>query len=137
MPNENGKTLAGLVAETKDELKEFIQTRVDILRAEMKDKVSAWKVALPGIAIALVLGVTGWFVLTACLVAAIAVAFAGSPWAYTFALLIVGAAYVLLAAAMAAFAIRGLRQTGVAPKRTLRILKEDRVWLSSEARYQL
>ncbi len=137
MPNENGKTLAGLVAETKDEVKEFVQTRLEMLRAEMKDKIAAWKLALPAIVAALVLGTTGWLVLTACLISAIAVAFEGSPWAYTWALLIVGGAYVFLAAIMATFAVRGLRQTGVAPKRTLRILKEDRVWLSSEARYQV
>ncbi len=137
MPNENGKTLAGLVAETKDELKEFIQTRVEMLRSEMKDKIAAWKVALPAIVIALVLGITGWLVLTACVISAIAVAFLGSPWAYTWAFLIVGAAYVLLAAIIATFMVRSLRQTGMAPKRTLRVLKEDRVWLSNEARYQL
>ncbi len=136
MANENGKTLAGLFAETKDELKEFVRTRIDMLRAEMKDKVSVWKVALPVIGIALLLGLTGWFVLTVTLITAIAQAFYGSPWAYTFATLIVGVAYVLCAAICATFAIRGLKEQGVAPRRTIRVLKEDRAWLATEARSQ-
>ncbi len=137
MPNENGRTLAALFAETKDELKDFVQTRIEMLRAEMRDKISAWKMALPLIVIGLVFAVTGWFVLTACLIAAIAVAFYGSPWAYTFATLIVGVAYLLIATITATFAIRGLRESGVAPKRTMRVLKEDRAWLASEARSQI
>lgn len=137
MPNENGRTLAALIAETKDELKEFAQTRLDMLRSEMKDKVSAWKVAMPLIIIGLVLAITGWFVLTACLISAIAVGFYGSPWAWTFALLIVGIAYMLAAVVAVTFAMRGLKEQGVAPKRTIRVLKEDRAWLSSEARSQI
>ncbi len=137
MPNENGKTLAGLFAATKDELKDFVQTRIAMLKSEMKDKVAAWKVALPLILIALVFAVTGWLVLTACLIAAIAVAFYGSPWAYTFATLIVGVAYVLIATLTASFALRGLRESGLAPKRTLRVLKADQAWLASEARSQV
>ncbi len=137
MPNENGKTLAGLFAETKDELKDFVQTRMEMLKSEMKDKISAWKVALPLLVVALVFAVTGWLVLTACLIAVIAVAFYGSPWAYTFSTLIVGVGYVLIATITATFALRGLRETGMAPKRTMRILKEDRAWLASEARSQI
>jgi hypothetical protein len=135
--NENGRTLAGLFAETKEELKNFAETRIAMLKAEMRDKVAALKVALPLIAVALLLGVTGWLVLTACLIAAVAVAFYGSPWAYTFATLIVGLAYVIIAAATGMFAYRGLKEQGVAPQRTLRVLKEDRAWLSSEVRSQI
>ena len=62
-------------------------------------------------AVALLLGVTGWLVLTACLIAAVAVAFYGSPWAYTFATLIVGLAYVIIAAATGMFGVRALRNS--------------------------
>ncbi len=129
--------MAGVINETKEELKEFVQTRLDMLRAEMRDKLAAWKVALPLIVVALVLGITGWFVLTACLIAAIAVAFHGSAWAYTFSTLIVGIAYVLMGAMCATFALRGLKEQGVAPKRTIRVLQEDRAWLAAEARTQV
>ncbi len=137
MANENGKTLAGLFAETKEELREFAVTRIEMLKAEMRDKVSAWKVALPLIAVALVLAVTGWLVLTACLVLAIANAFYGSPWAWVWGTLIVGVAYVLCGTVAGTFAYRGMKEQGVAPKRTIRVLKEDRAWLTSEARSQI
>ncbi len=137
MPNENGRTLASLFAETKEELKEFVITRLDMLKAEMRDKISAWKMALPMLVVALLLGLTGWVVLTACLILAIANAFYGSEWAYVWSTLIVGVAWILFAAVSATFAVRGLKQEGVAPKRTIRVLQEDRAWLSMEARQQV
>jgi uncharacterized membrane protein YqjE len=132
--NENGRTLAGVISELKGELKEFVQTRIAMLQSELKDKVDSWKVALPMIAVALVLGITAWLVLTAALIAVIAVAFYPSPFAYFFALLIVGVAYALIGALCAAFGWHELKQQGIVPHRTIRVLKEDRAWLQTEAR---
>jgi cytochrome c biogenesis protein CcdA len=135
--NENGRSLAGVVSELKDELKDFASTRFEMLRSEMKDKVSSFKVAIALIAVALVLGLTAWFVLTAALISIIAVAFYPSNFAYFFAFIIVGVAYLLGAAVMGSFAIREMKRRGVMPERTIRILKQDQVWLQSEARQQV
>lgn len=135
--NENGRTLAGVIAELKDELKDFAQTRVEMLRSELRDKVKAWKTALPLIVIALVLMGTAWFVLTAALIAIIAAAFIPSPYAYFFALLIVGVVYLLAGAIGATFAIRELKEQGVVPHRTVQMLKDDKIWLQTEARSQV
>lgn len=137
MVNENGRSLAGVVSELKDELKDFASTRFEMLRSEMKDKVSSFKVAIALIAVALVLGLTAWFVLTAALISIIAVAFYPSNFAYFFAFIIVGVAYLLGAAVMGSFAVREMRRRGVMPERTIRILKQDQVWLQSEARQQV
>lgn len=137
MVNENGRSLAGVVSELKDELKDFASTRFEMLRSEMKDKVSSFKVAIALIAVALVLGLTAWFVLTAALISIIAVAFYPSNFAYFFAFIIVGVAYLLGAAVMGSFAIREMKRRGVMPERTIRILKQDQVWLQSEARQQV
>ncbi|MFB3917944.1 MAG: phage holin family protein [Terriglobales bacterium] len=137
MPNENGRTLAGVVAELRDQLKEFVATRISMLRSELKDKASAWKIALPLIVVALVLFGTAWLVLTGALIAIIAAAFAPSPFAPFFALIIVGVAYALLGVICASFGIREFRESGVIPHRTLRVLKEDQIWLQTEARTQI
>ena len=137
MANENGRNLAALFTETKEELKEFAVTRIDMLKSEMRDKLAAWKMALPMLIAALLLGLTAWLVLTACLILAIANAFYGSAWAYVWSTIIVGGAYVLCAAVAATFALRGLKEEGIAPKRTLRVLQADRAWLSTEARSQI
>lgn len=135
--NENGRTLAGVIAELKDELREFVQVRFDMLRAELRDKVKTWRMALPLILTALVLLATAWLVLTAALVAVIAAAFYPSRLAYFFALAIVGVAYTLGGGIGAAFALRGLKAQGLMPRRTAKVLNDDKIWLQTEARSQI
>lgn len=133
----NERSVAGVLAEIKDEIKEFLQTRFDMLKSEMKDKMSAWKTAVPLIAVGLVFIATAWFVLTAALISIVALAFYPNRFANFLALLIVGVAYLLIGAISATFAIRELRQSGLKPERTIRMLKEDQVWLQTEARQQV
>ena len=131
--NETGRTLAAVVHELKDEIKEFIQTRISMLKAELRDKLEAWKVSLPLVIVAVVLMGTAWLVLTAALVAIIAVAFRPSPFAAFYALAIVGVVYLVGGAFCAAFALAEMRKNGIVPERTLKILKEDGLWLRTEA----
>lgn len=132
--NENGRTLAGVVNELKTELKEFLQTRIDMARSELRDKLKAWRIALPLMVVAALLLITAWLVLTACLVCLVAMAFYPNPWAYVFATLILGALCLLGGGFCAMAAVRGFREQGVMPQRTLQVLKEDKVWLQKEAK---
>jgi uncharacterized membrane protein YqjE len=131
---DNMRSVATVVAELKQELKEFVQTRIQILRCEWKEKLQAWKLALPLVVVGLVLLATCWLVLTAALVAIIAAAFYPSPLAYFFALVVVGVSYAVGGAICAAFAVYQMREQGILPQRTLKVLKEDAAWLQSEAR---
>jgi uncharacterized membrane protein YqjE len=135
--NGNERSLAAVVSELKDELKEFVTIRVQMFKSEMKDKVSSLKMAAILIAGGLFLGITAWFVLTAALISIIAVAFLPSPYAYFLAFAIVGIVYLLVGTILASFALRELRQRGLMPERTIRVLKQDQVWLQSEARQQV
>ncbi len=134
---ENGRSLAGVVAELKDELKEFMATRLAMLRSEMKDKLSVLKTALPLFIIGAVLAGTAWLLITGAIVAAIYVAFAGNPFAAAIALVILGVGYALLGGICVIFAWRALSEHGMVPKRTLRVLKDDQIWIRNEARVQL
>ena len=133
----NGRTLAGVVAELKDELKEFVNTRLAMLKSELKDKADAWKMALPTIVFGLLMLATCWLLLTGALVAASYVAFMGNPFAAAIALVIVGVFYAIAGGVAALFAIRSLRESGIVPKRTMRVLKEDQLWIANEAKVQL
>ena len=133
----NGRTLAGVVAELKDELKEFVNTRLAMLRSELKDKLSAWKTALPMIIVGLVMLGTCWLLFTGAIVAAIYVAFEGNPFAAAIALLILAVAYALAGGIAVIFAVRELREQGIVPNRTMRVLKDDQVWIANQARVQL
>jgi uncharacterized membrane protein YqjE len=135
--NENGRSLAGVISELKNELKEFIRTRISMFVSEMRDKVAALKVAAPLIIGGLVLAGTAWFILTAALIQIIAVAFYPSQYAVFFSLIIVGVAYLLAGVVMVSFAIRELKDRGIMPVRTMKVLKEDQVWLQTEAKQQI
>ena len=134
---ENGRNLAGVVADLKEESKEFVSTRLAMLRSEMNNKLSVWKTAAPMIVIGALLLATAWLLLTGAIVAAIYVAFEGNPWAAALVLIIVCVGYAILGGITVLFGIRSLRETGVAPTRTLRVLKDDQIWISNEARAQL
>lgn len=126
-----------MVADLKEEFKEFVSTRVAMARSEMSEKVAAYKRALPMMVIGGVLLLTAWLLLTAAIVSAIYVAFAGNPWAAFLAFVITCVAYAVFGGLAVLFGIRSLSEAGVAPKRTLKVLKDDQIWISNEARAQL
>jgi uncharacterized membrane protein YqjE len=130
------RSVVSVLAEIKDEVKEFVRTRISMLQSEMKDNLSALKMAVPMIGAALLFGMTAWFLLTAALVAIIGNAFLPNGLAYFFALIIVGVAYLLIGAILGSFAFRELKKRGFKPERTIKVLKEDQVWFQTEARQQ-
>src|ERR671925_296117 len=90
---KNGRPLGAIISEIKAEITEFAQTRYQILLAEMKEKVTAWKSAMPLLAIALLLAVVAFLLLTGAMVVVIAAAI-GIAWA----LLVVGLGYLIIGA---------------------------------------
>lgn len=127
------RSLGEVAAEIKQELQDFIKTRVELLRSELQGKARQLKMALPLLAVGALLAAVALVVLTFALVAAISLAFEGmrSPWAL--AALIVGGAYLLLGGLAAFVGWRELRTLGRTPERTARVLREDQAWLRREA----
>jgi len=128
------KSLATLLAETREELKEFVVTRVGILKAEIEEKIRTWKYVVPIMLIAAALLWAGFMTLTFALVALLHGLFMPSPFAWLWGALIVGGVYLVLAIAIGWFAYSELSAQGIAPTRTLKVLKQDQVWLQNEAR---
>jgi uncharacterized membrane protein YqjE len=126
---ENERSLQGTLQEIKNELKEFIQTRFEIFKKEMQDKISAYKSALPMAAAGLLLVATAWFLITGAIVAAIALAL-GWPLAF----LITGFGYFLLGAIVGWLAYKEVTSQSMKPERTLQVLKQDQVWMEQEAK---
>jgi uncharacterized membrane protein YqjE len=134
----NGKSLAAVVAELKNDVAQFLQTRYQMLVAEMKEKAQNWKVALLWILAAVLLTGVAFLLLTGAAVFLIAIA-VGVGWSLLivgvgWSLLIVGVAYLILASISAWVVYGELKKQGIAPARTLHVLQEDKVWLQKEAR---
>lgn len=131
----NERSLAELISEIKEGVKEFVQTRVSMFVAEMREKVNNSKNGAIFAGIALMLGWAGFLLLSVALAALVAVAFWGSPYAWFFGFLIIGLLWTIMAAMLALAAVRQFRD--VTPKRTIQVLKEDKIWLQHEARNQI
>lgn len=128
------KSLGAVLTETKAEIKEFIATRMQLFRSEVAEKLRTWKYSVPLMLLAAVILLAGCMTLTFALVAVIHVWFLPSPYSWFFAALIVTAIYLIVGGGVGWFTYTELVAAGVAPKRTLQVLKQDQVWLQNETR---
>lgn len=135
--NFNGRSLSGVINEVKDELKEFLQTRITMLKAELGEKMRTFKSALPMIITAALFLWTAFLMLTLCLVGLVSVAFYGDPFRWFFSFLIIGVLYCIMGGMAAVFGLKELRRAGITPKKTIKVLREDQIWLQHEARTQV
>jgi uncharacterized membrane protein YqjE len=133
----NGRTLADVVATMKEEAKEFVQTRVQLLKIELQQKAGVLKVAALLAAIAIALLSTAYLLLTLALAALVAVALAHNPYHWVFGFLTIAILWSLGGGLAAYFAKREFELRGVLPRRTIEVLRADKLWLQNEARNQL
>lgn len=120
-----------------DEFRAFIETRIAMLRAEMREKLANLKFAAPLLVVGALFGVSAWLLWTGALVAIINVAFRGDVYGPFYALVCVGALYTIVAACAFWMASGRISRKGIMPERTINVLKEDKVWLQQESRTQL
>lgn len=127
------KPLREVIDEIKVEAKEFVSTRVAMFKAELNEKFTRIKSSIPMLATAAVFGLGAFFALTFGLVAAVAAAIDNDfRWA-------IGAGaifllYALIGGVVGWMGYKELTTEGLAPQRTLRVLKQDQVWIQNEAR---
>lgn len=127
---EDKNNLASLVAEIKNELVEFAQTRVLLLVSELREKLGTSKKAAAFAGTALIFGGLGFLLLTLAAVGLVAVAFWGSPFAFFWGFLIIGIFYAMLAGIAGIAAYYALR--GLPPSKTIKVLHDDKDWLQSK-----
>jgi VIT1/CCC1 family predicted Fe2+/Mn2+ transporter len=137
MNNTYTKSPVEILTDLKMELLDFVNTRVAMLQSEMKEKIRTLKLATPALIVGLVLVTTAWFLLTGCLVAVVAMAFAPNPWAYPISFIIVGLTYLIFGGIAAIAAWKRMMGSGLAPWRTIHVLQQDKVWIAAEGKAQL
>ena len=128
------KSIATILSETKDELKQFVTTRVNMLKAEMDEKISRLKAVIPLAVVAALFLVSGWMVFTFALIALLHALFLPSTYAWLWAGLIVTAVYLLIGGIAGWLAYSEIKATSLTPTRTLKVLQQDQVWIQNEAR---
>ena len=133
----NGRNLADLLAEIKNEIRDFLQTRIAMLKTELREKSKNLKTAMVLAVSGLLLLTTAYFLFTLALVGLILAAFPASVYRWFFAFLAVALLWTIIGAIAAYFAKRELELRGILPKRTIEVLRGDKVWVQTEVKNQI
>ena len=135
--NPHERSLAAILGEMKQELKEFVETRVAMVKSEFHDKLAHWKVAAPLAGAGVLFLSTAYLLITLALVALAAVFIGETPYRWFFALLAVGALWAVLGGVFLYIAKREFKLSRLMPQKTVEVLKGDKLWLQQEARNQI
>jgi uncharacterized membrane protein YqjE len=133
----NGRSLAAIVGELKKELKEFVQLRIEMFKTEVREKLQTLKVAAPLAGLGALFLVTAYLLFTVALVGLVAAFFKDNTYRWFFAFASVAVLWTLVGGIAAYFAKREFELKSLMPKRTIEVLKEDKMWIQAEARNQL
>jgi uncharacterized membrane protein YqjE len=133
----NGRSLGAIIAEMRQELKEFAQTRIEMFKAELQEKIKTLKIAIPLAALGALLLGTAYFLLTMAVVGLTVAFFHANPYRWFFAFAIVAGLWSILGGIAAYFAKREFELKGLIPERTIEVLKGDKIWIQAEAKNQL
>jgi Putative Actinobacterial Holin-X, holin superfamily III len=131
------RTLAGMVSEVLDELKDFARTRVEMMRSDVRETFQAASRWLPLGILACVLLITAYLLFTAAVVALVSVAFVTNPYRWFLSCLAVALVWSAAGGIFAYLAWTQFRAHGMLLKKTLDVLKADKVWLQNEARSRI
>ncbi|MEO6119659.1 MAG: phage holin family protein [Terriglobales bacterium] len=130
---QDAKSLQKVLYEIKDELRDFISTRMELLRAELVDKWEGWKAAVPLMAAGAVLLLAAFFAFTFGLIA-VAATLIGGEYRWALGAGAVVLLYGVIGGVLAWMGSKQLKAEGVVPDRTLKVLKQDQLWIKNEAR---
>ncbi len=134
---QNGRTIAAILADTRDELKQFIETRIALLRTELREKFAKIKRAAPLAAAAVLLLGTAYMLFTLALVGLVLALLPANPFRWCLAFLAVAVLWSILGIIAVSLAKRRLALKELMPNRTIGVLKSDGVWIQSEVKNQI
>lgn len=126
------RNISEVLHEMKDEATQFVQTRIALLKGELQEKLPTLTTAAILTAAGALLLATAYLLLTLALVALAAIVFNDSDYRWVFAFLSVGFLWSLTGGVALFSAKRKFAVKGLMPRRTVEVLKGDKIWLESE-----
>ena len=133
----NERNISDVLTDIKTELKDFVQTRIAMFKAELREKVKTIKTVAPLAGIAIALLGTAYLLLTLALVGLAAAFLPDNQYRWCLAFLAVAILWSIIGGIAAYFAKREFEVKGLLPKRTIEVLKDDKVWVQAEVKNQI
>jgi uncharacterized membrane protein YqjE len=131
---KNGRSLAAILTDMKNELQEFAQTRIALLKREIQEKTEALKSALPLAVVGSLLLSTSFLLLSVALAALVATAFPDNPYRWFFGCLAIAILWAIGGAGALYAVKRRLSRQSMVPQKTIEVLSGDKTWIKNEAR---
>ena len=131
------RNISEVLTDIKTELKDFVQTRIAMFKAELQEKVKTIKTVAPLAGVAVVLLGTAYLLLTLSLVGLAAAFLPDNQYRWCLAFLAVAILWAIIGGIAAYFAKREFEIKGLLPKRTIEVLKDDKVWVQAEVKNQI
>jgi uncharacterized membrane protein YqjE len=131
-PRHHERSLGEVLSEIRNQVVEFLDTRLQMLRSEMQEAAQTIRRAAPSMFAGIALLATSYILVTLAIVALVAVAFWSNPYHWFFAFLIVGVVWAVAGATAMFMAFRAIKLHALAPRKTIEVLKADKVWLQYE-----
>jgi uncharacterized membrane protein YqjE len=128
------KSMREVIYEIKDELRDFAVTRLEMFKTELREKFTRIKTAIPLMVAGAVFAIGAFFALTFGLIAVIAATMPDSPWRWSIGAGAIFLLYAIVGGILGWMGYREVTTEGLAPQRTLRVLKQDQIWIQNEAR---
>jgi len=131
------RSYSSLISEIREEIKQFAATRLQMLRAELKERSAALKIAGPLAAVGAILIGTSYLTFTFSLVALVAAFFRNSPFGWFYGAGMVALLFLVFGGIAIYFAVREFKSKPWTPNRTLEIVKGDILWIKAETKGQI
>ena len=130
----NGRSIGAILFDTKEELIEFVETRLSMLWIELCENLRALRAVAPLAVVGITMLLTAYMLFTLALVG-LAVAFMpANPYRWAVAFAAVAVLWTISGGIAAYFARRKFNMSALMPTRTMRVLKEDSIWIDREVR---
>jgi uncharacterized membrane protein YqjE len=130
----HGRDVISLLVELKQELQDFVQTRLTLLRAELQQKLKIVKKSAPMAVAGVVLLLTAYLLLTLAAVALVFTFLPDNPYRWCLAFVAIAVLWSLLGGTAVYFAKRELEVKRLLPNRTVQVLKDDKSWIQTEVK---
>lgn len=130
----NGKSIGAILSDAKQELKDFVQTRIAMLRQELTEKLRMLKIAGPLGAAAIVFLGTAYLLFTLALVGLVLAFLRDNPYRWCLAFVVVAFLWTIIGGVGGYLAWREFQLKELMPNKTINVLNEDKIWIQSEVK---
>lgn len=123
------RSIAVLLSDLANETILLVRQEIALLKAELREKFGRMGQGATALGIGAALALSGWFVLLACAVLALATVV--QPW---LAALIVAVVVLAIGGILLLIGKKRLDSNNLVPRRTMRSLREDEEWIRERMR---